>query len=678
MTHKTGNFKKFGVFVKMLCSSLKQVPSRPLCFLGTALQIRCTHGTRHESIVIDRCHLDSPQTSESVFVDLLTYSDLEMLRSRQARKPASSTTSAKPNNKRYLILTYQVEYDRVHYPLPLSHIEEPPAHALQATIRRLRADLQRAGNGSAARSSNGNASGEVEDLRRQVSELKSQLRRSAKDVVGGAGGGESGPSAQDFDVVMRERDDARREADAQRSKVAQLTRENDKLDAELQKERARHEDRGEREAHARALREARRNLTDLENDLANEREEARQEQAELRHQIVALTRQNDAAQQQILDLKGQVIDLKQDIEVAKRRSRIDAECSTDPRLESRRQIYGTSPSSRPSSAERRRPSPQPARPFQRFDPTAYVKEKQNMRARSVSPRPGVPSPQSRPGSAPSSRPGSSERRRPSPQPSRPAWGGGGGSARSPAGGSKTPSSARSPSSATGGSSKPVSRPRPTSRERERPWAQPPMSMQQRLAAAQSSRPASAERARPRPSSSSAMAGGSRRPASAERARPWASGSTGTASRGGAGAARPWSASDARRGGAGASPSYARSGGSLAKPPASPRAWERGNSTSAAGEGRRRGQLSPAGAEARVNNGRESGGRRGGGGASSASEGEENRRPMGVNRHGAEGRDNGAESDDISDIDARLNALQNFLRAAKDKAKAASTSRSLRA
>lgn len=62
-------------------------------------------------------------------------------------------------------------------------------------------------------------------------------------------------------------------------------------------------------------------------------------------------------------------------------------------------------------------------------------------------------------------------------------------------------------------------------------------------------------------------------------------------------------------------------------------------------------------------------------ADRVSEGEENRRPL----HQQCGDRGGAsESDDISDIDARLNALQNFLRAAKEKAKAASSSRGLRA
>jgi hypothetical protein len=51
------------------------------------------------------------------------------------------------------------------------------------------------------------------------------------------------------------------------------------------------EEKGDKESHARALREARRNLTELENELANERDEARQEQAELRRQIVLMQKQ---------------------------------------------------------------------------------------------------------------------------------------------------------------------------------------------------------------------------------------------------------------------------------------------------------------------------------------------------------------------------------------------------
>lgn len=50
--------------------------------------------------------------------------------------PSASTVSTA--NKRYLILTYAVEFDRVHYPLPLSLVQTPTPEILQRTIRRLR------------------------------------------------------------------------------------------------------------------------------------------------------------------------------------------------------------------------------------------------------------------------------------------------------------------------------------------------------------------------------------------------------------------------------------------------------------------------------------------------------------------------------------------------------------
>lgn len=55
------------------------------------------------------------QTSESVCLDLLTYADLELLRNKKSgasvEPPASSRYNAL-NSKRYLILTYTVEFDR--------------------------------------------------------------------------------------------------------------------------------------------------------------------------------------------------------------------------------------------------------------------------------------------------------------------------------------------------------------------------------------------------------------------------------------------------------------------------------------------------------------------------------------------------------------------------------------
>lgn len=84
------------------------------------------------------------QDSDTVFVDLLTYGDLEALkasRSGGADTPLSSTIP--PNNKRYLILTYAAEFDRVHYPLPLAFDEAPDSEHLRCIIAKLREELDK-------------------------------------------------------------------------------------------------------------------------------------------------------------------------------------------------------------------------------------------------------------------------------------------------------------------------------------------------------------------------------------------------------------------------------------------------------------------------------------------------------------------------------------------------------
>lgn len=117
ITLKAGNYKRFSVFAKMLKSALS-----------------------HEA--------------DSLFIDLLTYSDLESLKAKKLGNASSNTSVAAASNsmmnpssrtqlKRYIILTYTGEYDRVHYPLPLSFEEIPNVDALKRTIRRLRAQLEK-------------------------------------------------------------------------------------------------------------------------------------------------------------------------------------------------------------------------------------------------------------------------------------------------------------------------------------------------------------------------------------------------------------------------------------------------------------------------------------------------------------------------------------------------------
>lgn len=112
LTHKTGNFKQFSVFVNMLESALSK-------------------------------------NSNSVSVDLLTYGDLESLRTQQHLRPGYGTqhipgakTRSQLHCKRYLIMTYTVEFDRIHYPLPLPYVGKPDPVQLQETIRKLRQENQ--------------------------------------------------------------------------------------------------------------------------------------------------------------------------------------------------------------------------------------------------------------------------------------------------------------------------------------------------------------------------------------------------------------------------------------------------------------------------------------------------------------------------------------------------------
>ncbi|XP_071787196.1 centrosomal protein CCDC61-like [Asterias amurensis] len=109
LTHKTGNFKQFSIFTSMLESAIKK-------------------------------------SSDSVTLDLLTYSDLETLRSRKAGVTRSNIPGAQKaalSAKRYLIVTYTVEFDRIHYPLPLPYQGKPDPVALQDTVRELKKEIRK-------------------------------------------------------------------------------------------------------------------------------------------------------------------------------------------------------------------------------------------------------------------------------------------------------------------------------------------------------------------------------------------------------------------------------------------------------------------------------------------------------------------------------------------------------
>ncbi|MEW5297225.1 MAG: hypothetical protein WDW36_000449 [Sanguina aurantia] len=363
ITSKTGNFKKFLVFVKMLLSAVTQA-------------------------------------SESVFVDLLTYQDLEALKSR--KEGGAQTGGARtipPNNKRYLILTYAAEFDRVHYPLPLLYEENPDPQRLKQVIRELRVELDTlSASAAAASSSNGRghdapaAAGAVglytrkggpaagpaldgelrrvlEDNAALLQRLKHTERALAASNGGGGGDERSGELARELKLVRKERD--------------MLAARLDGVDAELERERG---------LHRRELRRK-----------AKEAQESMEERQQCHDTI--------------RELKLRVRQLTDELDGSYRRGNSADRMSGPTYMEQLPSVQNRS-SSRAydsSSRDRSRPNSAPVKP--RFDPTQYVRARQekelalqsNTRRPRGSTTPPLSHASSHRSSPTASRPGSAER-----------------------------------------------------------------------------------------------------------------------------------------------------------------------------------------------------------------------------------------------------------------------------
>ncbi|XP_028452115.1 centrosomal protein CCDC61 isoform X2 [Perca flavescens] len=142
LTRKTGNFKQFPIFCSMLESAVRKM-------------------------------------SDSVTLDLLTYADLELLRNRKAgvvSRPRGHQQSSVLTAKRYLILIYTVEFDRIHYPLPLPYVGKPDPAALQKEVRALRAEL----NTVSSHGINKSAELEIQRLRAELALVKEEKESMGK------------------------------------------------------------------------------------------------------------------------------------------------------------------------------------------------------------------------------------------------------------------------------------------------------------------------------------------------------------------------------------------------------------------------------------------------------------------------------------------------------------------
>lgn len=151
ITQRTGNVKKFDVFVRMLLSALAQ-------------------------------------ESEAVYLDVLTARDLEMLRRHTNPHGPPSTSTSGQSDKRYVILTYRGEFDKVHYPLPLPLEARSEEEMLRAMVSRLRGELSEAHQLVASleqRLQNGPSGREDEKLvklQRQNAELQEALLQSRREA----------------------------------------------------------------------------------------------------------------------------------------------------------------------------------------------------------------------------------------------------------------------------------------------------------------------------------------------------------------------------------------------------------------------------------------------------------------------------------------------------------------
>lgn len=139
ISRRAGNAKSFPVFLKMLVSALDE-------------------------------------DSSAVHIDILTARDLDMLRQRQDMKPPNTKENS---NKRYLILTYQAEFDKVHYPLALQPVEIESKESLRTLIHQLRLQLDR----SVKSEQTEYLTRENEELRAECEQLRLDLEASQQQLA---------------------------------------------------------------------------------------------------------------------------------------------------------------------------------------------------------------------------------------------------------------------------------------------------------------------------------------------------------------------------------------------------------------------------------------------------------------------------------------------------------------
>ncbi|XP_019132000.1 centrosomal protein CCDC61 isoform X1 [Larimichthys crocea] len=322
LTRKTGNFKQFPIFCSMLESAVRKA-------------------------------------SDSVALDLLTYADLELLRNRKAgvvSRPRGHQQSSALTAKRYLILIYTVEFDRIHYPLPLPYVGKPDPAALQKEVRALRAELSTV----TTHGVNKSAELEIQRLRTELALMKQEKEAMAKllERLQISGGG-STPGRDDW-------------------RVKDVVRT---LEEQLVKERAKSQRSASKRCQEQRL-------------LIEQLEELRASECALRVRVKSLTNELALLRRGLDNLSVRVtpvsahVSSRVDGEIYRSLSRerrtgygtVRARSGSRERMEERGQRSeerGRRADSSGSRARIRRPSPSPTGTRgPRFDPTAYIQDRQ--------------------------------------------------------------------------------------------------------------------------------------------------------------------------------------------------------------------------------------------------------------------------------------------------------------
>ncbi|CAD7950579.1 unnamed protein product [Amoebophrya sp. A25] len=229
ITRRTGNFKTYPVFAKMLLTAMMSSTTSGQDQTevdAASAEVAAGGGSAADSsfgqkeLQLQTSCTSTSSSTTSVYLDLLTYRDLEMLRAR-ADKPGppgtctspntSSTQIGAPNNKRYLILTYCGEFDKNHYPLALHPDETTPTEpeAMRRMIQQLQEEvvqLQQVASSNTSNANNavlGNPTSPI--LMHNHGAAAQQITSPAPAVVAGVAGGHhpSAPSTRGLDESHR-------------------------------------------------------------------------------------------------------------------------------------------------------------------------------------------------------------------------------------------------------------------------------------------------------------------------------------------------------------------------------------------------------------------------------------------------------------------------------------------